>query len=99
MPQFLGQVGPCLAESDTGNRCPIVAWLFGPHRGCGSECKEQEMEEGGPPTLHRITVRMVRLRCSFWKREMREQMGDPVEDGKEHSVTGTTTKESAFLIF
>ena len=27
------EVGPCLAESDTGSRCPIVAWLFGPHRG------------------------------------------------------------------
>ena len=55
--------------------------------------------ERAAPTLHRSTVRVVRLRCSFWKREMREQMGDPVEDGMEHSVTGTATKESAFLIF
>ena len=55
--------------------------------------------ERAAPTLHCITVRVVRLPRSFWKRELREQMGDPVEDGKEHSVTGTTTKESAFLIF
>lgn len=35
----------------------------------------------------------------FPEERMREQMGDPAEDGKEHSVTGTTTEESAFLIF
>lgn len=78
-----------------------VPWWLGcvdPTEGVGVSIRSRKWKRVGPP-LHRITVRLVRLWCSFQKREMREQMGDPVENGKEHSVTGTTTKETAFLIF
>lgn len=41
---------------------------------------------------------MTCLRCSFQK-NLGEQMVNLVEDGKEHSVPGTATKESVFLIY
>ena len=65
--------------------------------GCRGGHEEQEVEEGAS-LLCSIAIRMTWLQCSA-QENLGEQMVILVEDGKEHSVTETTTEESIFLIY